>query len=96
MVKTKNKIKDKSKKTKVKYMNKKSKFFSLSFQDFAKGSIVAILTGLMTFLSGELQSDVTFTFKQVLLSAVIALLAYLIKNLFTNSNDTVLKSEPKS
>lgn len=68
-------------------MIKKSKFFSLSLQDFIKGSIVSILTGIMTALTPEV------TFKKVLLSAVITLLAYLIKNLFTNSNDEILKNE---
>ena len=69
----------------------KSKFFSLSFKDFCKGSIVALLTGIMTALANINNNDITF--KEILISAVIALLAYLIKNLFTNSKDELLKTD---
>lgn len=72
----------------------KSKFFSLSFKDFIKGSVVAILTGIMTALTGLVNPD-EIDFKKVLISAVIALLAYLIKNLFTNNKDEFLKTDKK-
>lgn len=71
----------------------KSKFFTLSFRDFIRGSIVAVLTGIGTILAEILQTDGTVTFKKVILSSAIALIAYLVKNLFTNSRDQVLKNE---
>ena len=67
----------------------KSKFFNLNFKDFLKGSIVAILTGIGTFLASVTDPSLT----EIIKTAVIAMLAYLAKNLFTNSQDHILKSE---
>jgi len=67
----------------------RSKLFSLKTKDFIKGSIVAILTGIGTILASELQTG-TITFKKVWMACLIAFIAYLTKNLFTNHNDEFL------
>jgi hypothetical protein len=70
----------------------KSKFFSLTLKDFIKGSVVAIITGILTALSGIITPD-DIDFKKIGIAAIISFLAYLTKNLFTNSNDKFLKTE---
>lgn len=75
-----------------------SKFFTLSTRDLIKGAVVAVLTGIMTFLVEQLKADTAIDLlllKQVGLSGLIAFLAYLIKNLVTNSNDEILKPDKK-
>lgn len=73
-----------------------SKFLKLNVRDFVKGLIVAILTGILTFLTDALargeQINIDFL-KRVGLSAAIAFIAYLIKNIFTNSTDKILTTE---
>jgi len=75
-----------------------AKLFSLKAKDFIKGLILAIITAVVTFLTDALQSgitiDVTF-YKRIALAAVIAFMAYLVKNFFTNSNDQFAKPEIK-
>jgi hypothetical protein len=66
----------------------KSKFFTLSWHDFFKGSIVAVLTGIFTFAA------VKFDVQPTVATAIISSLAsYLIKNLFTNNRDQLLTSD---
>lgn len=75
-----------------------SKFFTLSTRDLIKGAVVAVLTGIMTFLVEQLKADTAIDLlllKQVGISGLIAFLAYLIKNLVTNSNDEILKPDKK-
>jgi hypothetical protein len=72
----------------------KSKFFTLSFRDFLKGSIVAILTGIITALTAIVSPD-EIDMKRVLFSALIGLLSYLVKNLFTNNKDQFLTFDKK-
>jgi hypothetical protein len=67
----------------------KSKFFNLNLKDFLKGSIVAVLTALGTFLGSVSNADLASIGK----AAIIAFLAYLVKNLFTNSDGQILKIE---
>ena len=74
----------------------KSRFFNLNTKDFIKGLIVAILTGVLTFLNNALISyhivDMQLI-KQTGIAALIGFLSYIIKNLFTNSKDEILKKE---
>lgn len=73
-----------------------SKFLKLSLKDFVKGLVVAVLTAILTFLQNELVAGSVVDLqllKRVGVSAAIAFLAYLIKNLFTNNNDEILKPD---
>jgi VIT1/CCC1 family predicted Fe2+/Mn2+ transporter len=73
-----------------------SKFLNLNLVDLGKGLIVAVITAVLTFAYEALQSGTLFApgaLKNIGLVAGSALLAYLIKNLFTNSTGQILKSE---
>ena len=74
----------------------KSKFLRLHLNDFVKGLILAIITGLITILTNELQAgsaiDAAF-WKRICIASVIAFLSYLVKNLFTNNSDEFLKTD---
>jgi hypothetical protein len=74
-------------------MLKKSKFLSIGTKDFIKGSIVAVLIAVGTFLQTVLTAGSELNYKQVLISAVIGFISYLVKNLLTNSRDEILKPE---
>jgi hypothetical protein len=66
----------------------KSKFLSLNIKDFLKGLILALLTGLATYFSNN---TVQVDFKEIGKACLIVFLSYLTKNLFTNSQDQILK-----
>lgn len=75
----------------------KSRFFSLDTKDFIKGLVVSTLTAVVTFMYTTLQSGVmTFDWKSIGMAALSAGLAYIMKNLVTNSNDELFKNEPKA
>ncbi len=70
---------------------KRSKFLSLEFPDFLKGLILTVITALVTGLYELISGGWAFTFdwvtfKPIIMTAVAALLSYLIKNLLTNSD----------
>lgn len=74
----------------------KAKFLTLDRRDFFKGLIIAVLTAIGTFLANELQAGSTIDLallKRIGISALIAFIAYLTKNLFTNSKDEILTPE---
>lgn len=71
----------------------KSKLFKLNATDLLRGLIVAVVTAILTGLYDLVQSGGTLSMKAVFIPGILAMLSYLIKNLFTNSNDQVLKSE---
>jgi len=75
----------------------KSKFLTLSQRDFLHGLVIAILSAVGTFLATELQSgsnmDVNL-WKRCGIAALIGLIAYLGKNLFTNTKGE-FGTEPK-
>lgn len=76
----------------------KAKFLSLKVHDFLKGLIVAIFTALITFFIDSLQSGVSIDMqllKKAGIAALVALLSYLVKNLFTNSEGKFATLEPK-
>jgi len=66
------------------------KLFKLGTRDFLKGMVIAILTGIGTALTIPEP-----TLKSVGIASLVGLISYLTKNLFTNSKDEILKSEPK-
>lgn len=73
----------------------KSPFGKLNYKDLLKGFITTIIS---TILSGTYQSfqDGSFDSNTLKTSAVIGIgsgISYLIKNIFTNSEDEFLKSE---
>jgi uncharacterized membrane protein YvlD (DUF360 family) len=75
----------------------KAKLFSLSAKDFVKGLFLAVITAIVTFMANELQIgssvDVALL-KRIGVTAVIAFLSYLGKQLLTNSKDEILTAEP--
>jgi hypothetical protein len=76
----------------------KSKLFNLDKNDFIKGLILAVLTAIVTFLTDFAATGAVInldTLKKVGVAAAIALVSYLIKNLFTNSTGQVAKPEEK-
>ena len=76
---------------------KKSQFGKIDLGDLAKGMIVAGIMGGLVSLYDILQSGVLPTKEQLLKAATIALgaaIAYLLKNVFTNSADQFAKKEP--
>ena len=76
----------------------KSDFLNLNWKDFVKGLLVAVLTAVITYLYGVIGTgDFTaIDWKMVGSTALIAALAYLSKNLFTNSEGEPLKTESES
>lgn len=76
----------------------KSKFLSLDLKDLLKGAIVAVVTALLTGLYELITAggDLTWlNFKPVLLTSLAALISYLLKNMFTNSEGDILVAEKK-
>ena len=77
----------------------KSAFLKLNFIDLVKGFVLAIITTLIASVYQIMQAGTiqfTWAFWQpILYSAIAGGLAYLIKNLFTNSGDQLLTAEKK-
>jgi len=75
----------------------KSKLFSLNAKDWIKGFAVAVMTAVLTgalqlFQAGPIEW--TFIFWQpAIYGGITAGIAYLLKNVFTNSDDQLLKKE---
>ena len=75
----------------------KSKLFSLNSKDWIKGFAVAVITAILTgalqlFQTGPVEW--TFVFWQpTVYGGITAGIAYLLKNVFTNSEDQLLKKE---
>jgi uncharacterized membrane protein YeiH len=78
---------------------KNSKFFNLNWADLGKGLLIAFLTALLGGILELLQAGtlpVTWVVFQPILEASLAAgVAYLLKNLFTNSGGEILKRELK-
>lgn len=75
----------------------KSKLFSLNGKDLLKGFVVAVsmavLTGVYTAIEAGNFAFTWAFFQPILITGFGAGIAYLIKNLFTNSNDEMLTGE---
>lgn len=69
----------------------KSSFFTLNWKDIVKGFITAVIAALLTAAYQAIQEGtIAFTWvfwQPILITSVGAGIAYLIKNLFTNSSD---------
>jgi hypothetical protein len=75
-----------------------AKFGTLIFSDFVKAAFTAVLTAILTALVPILQKGefpTSAQLKTIALAGLAAGLAYIIKNLLTNSKDELLKMEPK-
>ena len=75
-----------------------SGLFKLNVQDFIKGFIVAALAAIGTVLLPLLEAGALPTLAQFGMAGAAGLtagLAYLAKNLFTNSDGEIAKPEPK-
>lgn len=71
----------------------KSKFFNFNVLDFIKGLVVAVLTAVLSGVYDILSAGGAVTVKSILLPAALSLISYLLKNLFTNSQDKILTPE---
>ena len=75
----------------------RSAFLTLNWRDFFKGLVLFILTAVITWAYEAIQTGTLFSpgaLKAVGLVAIGALLAYLIKNFFTNTAGEILTKEP--
>lgn len=71
-----------------------SDFLKLNWEDFGRGLVVAVLSAVITYLYQAVQTSfTTLDFATLGQVAITALLAYLLKNLTTNSNGDLLKGE---
>lgn len=73
----------------------KSNFLNLNWSDFGKGLLVAVITAVLTYAYGVTQTGdwSAIELKTVASTAVLATISYLFKNLVTNSEGEVLKTE---
>lgn len=75
-----------------------SEFLKLKKADFWKGLVVAILTAGVTALSTAISNATdfaSFNWQSVVLASAGGFVAYILKNLFTNSNGEAFKPETK-
>jgi len=76
----------------------KSKFLRLDWKDFSRGLLIAFLTAVLTGVINILDTGAVFswvTVKPVLIAGISAALSYLLKCLATNSQDQLLRREPR-
>jgi hypothetical protein len=75
-------------------LSKSSKFLSLNALDFVKGLITAVFGAIAGIIIPIVQSgSFAIDWMLVLKVAITAILGYLSKNLFTNSDGQFLKKE---
>ena len=70
--------------------------FRLKFKDIAKGVITAVISGALTAVYGTYQTGGTIDTNVLTSAGMVGLFSgvgYLLKNLFTNSDDEFLKKE---
>lgn len=71
-----------------------STFLSLNSKDFIKGLFIAVLTAVITMLYTSIEAgELMINWKAIGMTAISAALAYITKNLLTNSNGDILKKE---
>ena len=76
----------------------KSKFLTLDWKDFSRGLLIAFLTAVLTGVINILDAGAVFTWvtlKPVLIAGISAALSYLLECLATNSQDQLLRREPR-
>jgi len=71
-----------------------SKFLNLNSSDFIKGLIVAVLGTVISMVYSVLQTNsLEFDWKAIGMAALTSGMAYIMKNLFTNSEGKMMKKE---
>lgn len=71
-----------------------STFLTLNSKDFIKGLMVAVLTTVISIVYTSLQAgNLQLDWKVLGMTALSSALAYITKNLFTNSTGAILKKE---
>lgn len=73
----------------------KSDFLKLNLNDLLRGILVAVITALIAYLYGSFEAGTLeqLNWKEMLLAGAGAGIAYLAKNLLTNSDGEIMKSE---
>lgn len=72
-----------------------SGLWKLSHCDFVKGALLAIITGILTFFVEQLSSvGWIFDWNKIAISAIVAFLSYLIKNLSTDHEGKLFGTVP--
>jgi bacteriorhodopsin len=73
-----------------------STFLNLNSSDFIKGLIMAVLTTVITVIYQTVEAgSLTFDWKAIGTMALTSALAYIMKNLFTNSTGKLFGKEQK-
>ena len=73
-----------------------STFLNLNVNDFIKGLAVAVLTSVLTIVYNTLQTgSLAFDWTAIATTALTAAIAYLMKNLLTNTEGKMLKKDVK-
>lgn len=73
-----------------------SDFLKLNWADFGKGLLIAVLSAIFTVIYTTVQAgSLTFDWKAIGVTALASALAYISKNLFSNSNNELGKTESK-
>ena len=74
----------------------KSPYLTINVKDLVKGAAVAAGTVMLSLIGTMIESGAAITEEQLITSVkvgVLAAISYLIKNVFTNSQDQMFKSE---
>lgn len=71
-----------------------SDLFTLNWKDFLKGLVIAILTPAVLIIQQSIDLQVwTFNWKQISMAAIAGAVAYLLKNMLTNSEGKFLAKD---
>lgn len=73
----------------------RSDFFSLNWRDLGKGLVVAVITAVLTYAWTAIEAGglTSIDWNAVGTTAIISAIGYLMKNLVTNSDGEVAKTE---
>lgn len=72
-----------------------SNFFNLNWKDFGKGLLVSVISAVLTVVAATINAgSLTFDWKTIGQIAATTGIAYIVKNLFQNSQGNV-GTEPK-
>lgn len=73
-----------------------STFLNLNVNDLIKGLAVAVITSVLTIVYNTLQTgSLAFDWQAIATAALTSAIAYLMKNLLTNSEGKMLKKDVK-
>ena len=73
-----------------------STFLNLNSTDFIKGLLMAVLSSVITVVYQTVETgSLTFDWKAIGTMAITSALAYIMKNLFTNSTGKLFATESK-